>query len=129
MIARDHAKHLAFSPLQTAFAKELLKRNSLPDDLMTVVLLDETGAHIKSRAIFKMFPYLGFPLKCLGPIGLVVSTCLDPVYSFVGRNRSTVSKYWRKIFSHDVESHTDRMLGLQGMTVAQATSSRGTARS
>eukprot|EP00746_Dinoflagellata_sp_MGD_P009686 gnl/MRDRNA2_/MRDRNA2_119769_c0_seq1.p1 gnl/MRDRNA2_/MRDRNA2_119769_c0~~gnl/MRDRNA2_/MRDRNA2_119769_c0_seq1.p1 ORF type:complete len:104 (+),score=12.06 gnl/MRDRNA2_/MRDRNA2_119769_c0_seq1:277-588(+) len=100
--------------------------NSLPpDDLTSVVLFDEKGVHKKSRAIFGCAPYMGFPYKYLAPLGLAASSLLDPVYLFIGRNRGTVSKCWRRIFSQDIESHTDRMLGLQGMTVAQAASSSG----
>lgn len=128
IIARDHTNHFVFSPLQTPFAKGLLDENSMAEDLTTVVLLDDAGAHTKSRAIFRMLPYLGFPYTCLAPIGLACPCLLDPMYSFVGRNRSTVSKYWRKVFGHDIESHTGCMLGLEGMTVEKASSSRGAVR-
>lgn len=128
IIRRDQDHHVAFSPLQTPFAGALLKENSLPLDMTTVVLLDEAGAHIYSQAIFRMFPYMGFPYKIFAPIGLALSPLVDPVYSFIGRNRGRISKYWRKLFGHEIESYKDRMLGLDGKTVAQA-SSHGTGRS
>eukprot|EP00928_Gymnodinium_smaydae_P066956 TRINITY_DN49901_c0_g1_i1.p1 TRINITY_DN49901_c0_g1~~TRINITY_DN49901_c0_g1_i1.p1 ORF type:complete len:107 (+),score=10.88 TRINITY_DN49901_c0_g1_i1:216-536(+) len=98
---------------------DILKRHNLALDVSTIVLLDEAGPHTKTRAAFRTLPYFGFPYTCLYHVCSVIPTCvLDPVYDFIGRNRGTVSKYWP--FKHNIEEHTNRMLGLEGKSMAQA---------
>eukprot|EP00930_Biecheleria_cincta_P050353 TRINITY_DN35509_c0_g1_i1.p2 TRINITY_DN35509_c0_g1~~TRINITY_DN35509_c0_g1_i1.p2 ORF type:complete len:126 (+),score=12.57 TRINITY_DN35509_c0_g1_i1:71-448(+) len=121
---RDATRRVAFCPLQTPFAREVLEEHSRTQSLTTVVLIDERGAHDKSTAIFKLMRFMGFPYSLLSPMLLCIPPrACNPFYDLVYRNLGTVSKYWP--FSHDIENYKDRMLGLQGKTLAEATSQFG----
>lgn len=121
---RDSSRHIVFSPIQTPFAKKVLEEHSRIQSLSTVVLIDENGVHDKCTAIFRILPFLGLPYSILGSIGLCIPRGLvNPLYDLLGRNLGLVSKYWP--FDHDIEDYKDRMLGLEGKTVAAASSQFG----
>lgn len=118
----DKKQHFALSPLQTPYAIKLLKQYQAPTDLSTIVLIDEEGAHVKNTAVFRILRFVGLPLSFLGRIGLGVPTFLsDPIYDTVAYNRATLSKYWP--FKHRIEDYSDRMVGLEGKTVWEASGS------
>mmetsp|Transcript_33561 Transcript_33561/g.85412 ORF Transcript_33561/g.85412 Transcript_33561/m.85412 type:complete len:103 (+) Transcript_33561:41-349(+) len=84
---------------------------------------NEIGAHAKSTAALRLLPHLGFPYRFLARVGLAVPVSLrDAAYAFVGCNRSTFSKYLP--LSHRIEDHRDCMLGLDGKSVAEASSGK-----
>lgn len=124
MLKRDRTQHLVFSPLQTAFARDVLEKQGKVQSLATVVLIDDAGAHEKVTAAFRSMMHLGFPYTLVGRVGLLIpSALLDPMYDLLGRNLGTVSRYWP--FDHDIESYRCRMLGLEGKTVAEASAQFG----
>lgn len=115
----DSKEHFALSPLQTPFAVKLLEKYGCPTDLSTIAVIDDSGASIKMTAVNRILQYLGLPAAALGTLGLRIPTFLsDPVYDTVAQNRGDISKYWP--FSHNIEAYKDRMLGLEGQTVKEA---------
>eukprot|EP00931_Biecheleriopsis_adriatica_P081842 TRINITY_DN55180_c0_g1_i1.p2 TRINITY_DN55180_c0_g1~~TRINITY_DN55180_c0_g1_i1.p2 ORF type:complete len:126 (+),score=22.92 TRINITY_DN55180_c0_g1_i1:154-531(+) len=121
---RDATRRIAFCPLQTPLARELLQEHSRVQSLTTVVLIDEKGAHEKSTAIFRLMPYMGLPYRLLSPMLLCIPSFLcNPIYDLVYRNLGTISKHWP--FDHEIEKYRDRMLGLEGKTLEEASSQFG----
>lgn len=115
----DTNHHFALSPLQTPFAIKLLEKYRCPTDLSTIAVIDDSGAAIKMTAVLKILQHFGLPLWALGTLGLQIPTFLsDPLYDTVAQNRGTLSQYWP--LSHDIEAYKDRMVGLEGQTVKDA---------
>ena len=60
-----------FAPLQSAVADKALEINNLPNDLSTVVFIDQGRAFLKSTAAIRVLKHLSFPLNLLyGLIGV-----------------------------------------------------------
>jgi len=111
---------MRFTPLQTAFAKELCQKYEKVRALTAVsaVLIDEAGCHIESDAILRISPYLDFPYNVGGLAGLRFPRFIrDPAYRTFARNRGAVSKGIKKALRGGedayMEEYRDRILGLE----------------
>lgn len=88
-LTRDHDANLRFASLQSELARELLPQAGVdPDDMSSMVLLDDGKAYLRSEGALRAGGYLsGFwgPLSKMlriFPIGL-----RDFVYRIIARNR------------------------------------------
>lgn len=120
MAAKDSTDHMRFTPLQTAFAKELCQKYEKVRDLTAVsaVLIDEDGCHVESDAILRISPYLDFPYNAGGLASLRFPKFVrDPAYRTFARNRGAVSKGIKRAIrggeDTKMEEYRDLILGLE----------------
>lgn len=84
--------HHRFAPLQSSAGRALLQRcGRQPDDISSIVLVEEDGCSIKSEAILQIAQRLDAPWAQLGTAGFIVPLGLrDVMYDQVANNRYTV---------------------------------------
>lgn len=86
----DPPGRLRFAALQSAAGRALLKRSGrAPDDISSIVLVEEDGAYVKSEAVLRIATYLENPvLPAAAALGMLFPSVLrDVVYDAVARNR------------------------------------------
>lgn len=88
----DHDKEMKFyfGTLQSEHAKKILSQNDIPDDLGTILLIDDVGFHTKSNAILRIIVGLGGPWKLATALWLCPRPIRDFFYSLVARSRYAV---------------------------------------
>lgn len=81
----DKQGSLRFAALQSNAGKTLLKRSGrAPDDISSIVLVEENESYIKSEAILRIAQYLQIPFPILGQIGLPLPLFIrDSLYDSV----------------------------------------------
>jgi predicted DCC family thiol-disulfide oxidoreductase YuxK len=88
VVRYDDAGVFRLAPLQSPVGRELLCRHDLPtDDLDSVVLVDEAGAHVRSTAALRVCRRLGRPWSLLAPLLAVPAPLRDPAYDLVAATR------------------------------------------
>ena len=117
MLDRDRHDHVRFCPIQSRLAQRLCAAHGAPADVSTAVLIDEAGAHTKSTAVLRLFPWMGFPFSLLGRAALLLPAFLrDGAYGFFARNRGA---FWRAVKQTTgrgdtrMEPYRDRIVGLE----------------
>uniref|UniRef100_A0A383WGK0 Thiol-disulfide oxidoreductase DCC n=1 Tax=Tetradesmus obliquus TaxID=3088 RepID=A0A383WGK0_TETOB len=78
-----------FAALQSTPGRQLLTRcGRAPDDISSIVLVEESRCYIKSEAVLRIALRLGMPLPLLAGLALLVPKFVgDPVYDQVANNR------------------------------------------
>jgi predicted DCC family thiol-disulfide oxidoreductase YuxK len=78
---------LRFAPLQGRTYASLTAPDK-PTGLDTMVLSDDAGLHVRSRAALRMLRHIGGPWRLLGILGSVVPRFIgDAVYDAIARRR------------------------------------------
>jgi len=86
----DNQGVFRFAPLQSAFAKTLLEKTELQLlGLDSIVVVDETGASIKSEGFFHIMKLVGWPYRALNLLKVFPLGLRDWVYDWIARNRYT----------------------------------------
>jgi len=80
--------------------------------------MDETGGHVESASVLRMFSFMGFPYNVLGPLALVLVPAFlrDFCYRVFARNRGEIWKQVRKVTGlgeAQLEVYRDRIVGLE----------------
>ena len=86
----DPPGKLRFAALQSAAGRALLRRaGRAPEDISSIVLVEEDGAYVKSDAVLRIATYLENPaLPAAAALGMLFPSVLrDVVYDLVARNR------------------------------------------
>ena len=83
----DKDGKLRFAALQSNAGKQLLQRSGRsPDDISSIVLVEEDASYIKSDAILKIAQYLQLPFPVLGSLALPIPQFLrDSAYDAVSQ--------------------------------------------
>ena len=117
MLDRDRHDHVRFCPIQSRLAQRLCAAHGAPADVSTAVLIDEAGAHTKSTAVLRLFPWMGFPFSLLGRAALLLPAFLrDGAYGIFAKNRGA---FWRAVKQTTgwgdtrMEPYRDRIVGLE----------------
>ncbi|WOH09853.1 hypothetical protein DCAR_0729313 [Daucus carota subsp. sativus] len=94
----DRQRKIRFEALQSEAGKKLLQRSGRsPDDISSVVLVEENRAYIKSEAVLKIMEYIDLPFPQLAfflqfvPLfvrDFVYENIADNRYAFFGRSDS-----------------------------------------
>jgi predicted DCC family thiol-disulfide oxidoreductase YuxK len=93
VIARDRRAQFRFASLQSRAAREAMARmrdgpagspTPLPDSM---VLLDETGVHVRSDAAIRVARRLGLPWSLLAIARVLPRGVRDALYDWIARNR------------------------------------------
>jgi predicted DCC family thiol-disulfide oxidoreductase YuxK len=81
----DKNGELRFAALQSDAGRTLLQRSGRnPDDISSIVLVEESGSFIKSEAILRIAKYLQIPFPVLAQLALPLPTFIrDGVYDQV----------------------------------------------
>lgn len=75
----DASERFVFCPLQSEVGEDLVSGWGLKNDLSTIVVIDEDGAHVRSRAALRVLRHLGRPWSFL-----YCFTCLPTPLTDVG---------------------------------------------
>lgn len=96
MLDWDTAGVYRFAALQSPAGRALLQRsNRSPDDISSIVLVDENISYIKSEAILRIALKLNIPFPILASLGLLFpisfrdltyDTIADNRYNFFGKS-------------------------------------------
>lgn len=85
---RDADERFFFAPLQSALGGQLLEEHGLePDQLSTMVLIENDAAHTQSDAALRIARRLTIPWRWLAVFYFVPRFIRDRVYRFVADNR------------------------------------------
>jgi predicted DCC family thiol-disulfide oxidoreductase YuxK len=88
VIANEKSPFLLFSPLDSSYAKYLLKKHGLdPTKLDSVVLIEGKQAFTHSDAVIEILKYLKPPLNLMRNLQVVPQSWRNKVYRLVARNR------------------------------------------
>ncbi len=86
-LARDRRGVLRYAPLQGETYARLAAEHK-PGDLLTVVLHDADGLHLRSDAVLRLLRHLGGVWRVFGAVGRIVPRPLrNCAYDFVARRR------------------------------------------
>jgi len=88
ILARDPKKHIYFASLQSESGQALLLHFDMnPDELNTLVLIDQKGAHLRSTAALRCARLLagGWPL--FYAFIIIPRAIRDTIYNWVASNR------------------------------------------
>ncbi|MCU4926223.1 thiol-disulfide oxidoreductase DCC family protein [Halobacteria archaeon AArc-dxtr1] len=88
LIERDPEGVFRFAPLQSSVAEELLEDTDVdPDDLDSVVVIDDGRVYEKSDAVLRVAAYLGGIYRLLPPFRFLPTRLRNLVYDFVAARR------------------------------------------
>ncbi|MCG3087885.1 thiol-disulfide oxidoreductase DCC family protein [Sporosarcina cyprini] len=87
IIKRDPANHFLFSSLQSETGKKYVKQFHIPDDVDSLVLIDNGRAYTKSAAALHIAKKLDGLWHLLFLFILVPRKIRDKVYDYVAKNR------------------------------------------
>lgn len=93
MLKFDTQARFRLAALQSHAGQELLQRaGRRPDDISSIVLVDQNGAYIKSEAALRISRGLGMPVALLAYFGLPWPLLIrDAVYDAVANNRYRIA--------------------------------------
>lgn len=91
----DHKGGLRFAALHSEAGRQLLRRSGRsPDDLSSIVLVEERGSFIKSEAILRIAEHLDAPLPVLAKLGFPFPLFIrDSFYDTVGPAMQSVTQH------------------------------------
>ena len=88
LLRRDRARRFRFAAMQDAAGRRLLAAHGLdPDDPMSFLLLDASGARTDSDAIIAVLVHLGGPWHAARALRLLPRWLRDRLYRALARNR------------------------------------------
>lgn len=87
ILKRDARGVLRFASLQSEAGGALLDRFGIPNDMSTMVLVENGRAYLRSRAGLRTLSHLGWPWRALGWARVLPAWLTDPFYRLVSKNR------------------------------------------
>lgn len=87
ILKRDTRGELRFASLQSEAGGLLLERFDLPNDMSTMVLIENGRAYVRSRAGLRTLSHLGWPWRALGWLRVLPAWLTDPFYRVIAKNR------------------------------------------
>ena len=88
VLEHDQQHKFSFAALQSPTGQRLLRESGLaPDQLSTIVVVEDGRARTKSDAILRIAGALGYPWKLLGATRVLPRPVRDAAYALVARNR------------------------------------------
>lgn len=80
-------RSLRFAPLQSDVGAALLKQYSIPENVDSVVFIEDGKAYTFSTAALKICKSLDLPVRLLFILILVPAFIREPLYKWVAKNR------------------------------------------
>ncbi len=87
VIRNDKEGKIKFASLQSAFGETLIREYVVPENIDSILLLENGIIHTKSAAAFKIASYLSYPAKALSLLKIFPSFISNSVYDVIARNR------------------------------------------
>ncbi len=88
ILKRDRKKRFVFAPLQSELAQRLLPSFGLdPEELSTIVLVEDERATTRSTAILRIARGLGFPWSLFRVFGVLPRSWRDLAYAAFAKRR------------------------------------------
>jgi predicted DCC family thiol-disulfide oxidoreductase YuxK len=88
LIAHDPGRRLVFAPLQGETARRIrVTRPEIPVGMDTVVFVEPSGVHLRSKAFLHVSRHLGAPWRLAYHLRWLPAFPLDLLYGFVARVR------------------------------------------
>lgn len=87
LIDRDARGRLLFAPLQGPTFRQVREAHPELEELGSIVLLDEAGVHLKSKAALRILTALGGVWRLASILYLVPRPLRDLLYDFVAKRR------------------------------------------
>lgn len=87
IIKRDPKKHFKFASLQSDIGKELAKQHHIPENLDSMILIENNRYYTKSTAALHICKYLRGAWKTFYIFQLIPKPLRDLVYNFIAKNR------------------------------------------
>ena len=88
VIARDTARRFRFTPIQSAYGRQLALAHGIdPDQPTSFLFLDGGRVLEKSAAILALLRRLGAPWSWLAVVGVLPEAWLDGAYDWLAANR------------------------------------------
>ena len=90
LLTYNRKENLHFAPLQSAKAKELLRKlNWKENDLTSIVFIEGDKVYLKSEAVFKISNHLTYPWKTVYHFRHLPKGFCDWLYDLMAQNRYT----------------------------------------
>ena len=80
-------RNLRFAPLQSEVGIAHLKKYSIPENVDSVIFIEDEKGYTFSTAALKICKHLSFPVKFLFILILVPAFIREPIYKWVAKNR------------------------------------------
>ena len=87
VIDRDQHAHFAFASLQSEPGRRLLQAHAIPDEVSTVVLVEDGRVSTRSTAALRIARRLGQPWSLFRVLMVIPKPARDLVYDWVARHR------------------------------------------
>lgn len=87
IIRYDKKGIFKFASLQSDFGIQMLDKFSLPNNIQTIVLIENEEALLKSTAALKIAQKLTYPLKATCALIIIPTFIRDFVYDIIAKNR------------------------------------------
>ncbi|MGO4889209.1 thiol-disulfide oxidoreductase DCC family protein [Anaerobacillus sp. MEB173] len=87
IIHRDPHGYFQFASLQSEIGKKLIKDYNIPDDLNSLIVIEDNKYYVKSSAALRISKNLRGPWKIFYLFLIIPKPFRDMVYSFVANNR------------------------------------------
>jgi predicted DCC family thiol-disulfide oxidoreductase YuxK len=88
IIDKDKNDEFRFAALQSEVGNELQKKFSInPENLNSVILIDEKKVYFQSEAVLRITQELGYPIRFLNWFSFLPTKLKDSVYNLVAHNR------------------------------------------
>ncbi len=87
-IRHNGRENVRFATLQSERGRQILADAGLPTDYRdSLVLVDEAGVHVKSKATVRLARHLDRPYRWLGGVGVIPRPLRDLGYDFIAKRR------------------------------------------
>ncbi|OLN21745.1 thiol-disulfide oxidoreductase [Domibacillus antri] len=87
IIKRDAERYFHFASLQSDVGRKLTKEYNVPDDMDSMMLVEDGKAYFKSAAALRISRHLSRRWNMLYALVIVPSPIRDLFYDFIARNR------------------------------------------
>ncbi|MEP6514266.1 MAG: thiol-disulfide oxidoreductase DCC family protein [Parafilimonas sp.] len=86
-IRHDKKSKLHFAPLQSDIGKQLKKQYVIPDEVDSVVLIENNKAYTYASAALRISKYLDWPAKALYALNIFPAFISNTIYKWIAKNR------------------------------------------
>lgn len=86
-IRHDKKAILKFAPLQSEAGRRLKEKYKIPDEIDSVIFIDNNIPYTHSDAAIRIAKYLNWPAKVLYGFIIIPKFIRQPIYKWIARNR------------------------------------------
>lgn len=86
-IRHDKKAILKFAPLQSEAGGQLKEKYKIPDEIDSVIFIDNNTVYTYSDAAIRIAKYLNWPAKVLYGFIIIPKFIRQPVYKWIAKNR------------------------------------------